>query len=248
MKNKEKLNSAVVLLSGGLDSSTCLYLANDLHDKVYALSFDYGQRHSIELKKSKILAKLVQAEHYIIKIQTGLFQGTSLVNHHIQVPKNQISKTVKSITSHKKISQDKENKASEQPIPNTYVPGRNILFLSYALSFAESRQASSIYIGVNALDYSGYPDCRPDFIKSYQKMLGYGTKAGVEGQPIQIITPLINMTKKEIILLGSELNVPFDKTISCYDPDPKTGKPCGECDSCILREKGFREAGVKQSS
>lgn len=220
-------NSTVVLLSGGLDSATCLYLANKDYEKVYALSFDYGQRHKIELKYAKKLAKLIGAEHYTAKIQYGLFQGSSLTNADIKVPKNALKKHL-----------------AKKEIPNTYVPGRNILFLSYALSFAESRNCESIYIGVNALDYSGYPDCRPDFIRAFQAMIGKGTKAGVEGSPVRIIAPLQKLTKPEIVKIGNHLGVPYQFTISCYDPNPKTGAECGKCDSCILRKKAFSK-GLK---
>lgn len=219
-----KKDSTVVLLSGGLDSATCLYLAVKDYKKVYALSFDYGQRHKIELKAARKLAKLVGAEHYIGKIQTGLFQGSSLTDSKISVPKNSLKR-----------HQEKKE------IPNTYVPGRNILFLSYALSFAESRNAESIYIGVNALDYSGYPDCRPDFIRAYQSMIHKGTKSGVEGNPIRLITPLIHLSKIEIVQLGNSLGVPYEHSFSCYDPNPETGLACGKCDSCTLRKKALQQ-------
>ncbi|MCC5815231.1 MAG: 7-cyano-7-deazaguanine synthase QueC [Leptospira sp.] len=226
MPNAKKISkspsSTVVLLSGGLDSATCLYLAMNDYEKVYALSFNYGQRHKVELRSAKKLAKLVGAEHYIAKIQTGLFQGSSLTDPKIKVPKNALKKHL-----------------DKKEIPNTYVPGRNILFLSYALSFAESRNCESIYIGVNALDYSGYPDCRPDFIRAYQSMIGKGTKAGVEGQPVRLLAPLMKLGKTEIVQLGNSLGVPYEHTFSCYDPDPKTGKACGKCDSCILRKKAL---------
>lgn len=227
MKAISPEKTAVVLLSGGLDSTTCLFIAKQNMDKVYAISFDYGQKHSIELKRAKKIAKSQKIEHSIIKIQTELFQGTSLTDPKMKVPKDSLKKHLKDNT-----------------IPNTYVPGRNILFLSFALSFAESRNAGRIFIGVNALDYSGYPDCRPDFIKAYQSMVKKGTKSGSKGHSIQIITPLIHLSKKEIVTLASHLAVPFADTISCYDPNPLTGKPCGHCDSCILRKKGFAEAEI----
>lgn len=231
MKSISPDKIAVVLLSGGLDSTTCLYLAKKDMDKVYAISFDYGQKHSIELKRAKKIAKSQNIEHTIIKIQSELFQGTSLTDPNIKVPKD-------SLNTH----------LNNNTIPNTYVPGRNILFLSYATSFAESRKAGRIFIGVNALDYSGYPDCRPEFIKAYQKMIDLGTKSGASNDAkknsIQIITPLIHLTKREIVILAAHLGVPFKDTISCYDPDLQTGKPCGKCDSCILRKKGFAEAGI----
>lgn len=219
-----KESSTVVLLSGGLDSATCLYLAKESYRKIYAISFDYGQKHKWELKLAKKLAKKVGAEYYQAKIQAGLFQGSSLTDANLSVPKDQLDRHTK-----------------KKQIPNTYVPGRNILFLSYALSFAESRGSESIYIGVNSLDYSGYPDCRPDFIQAFQSMIGKGTKAGVEGRSIQLITPLIHLSKKEIIDVGCHLGVPFSETNSCYDPDPRTGTPCGHCDACILRNRAFRE-------
>lgn len=216
MKSKNK--STVVLLSGGMDSATCLYLAKKEYSKVFTLSFDYGQRHRIELKMAKKLSQLVGANHYIIKIQSGLFQNSSLVDLNFTVPKNR-----------KKF----------QSIPNTYVPGRNILFLSYAVSFAESRNSDSIFIGVNSLDYSGYPDCRPGFIEAFQEAIRQGTKNGVQGKPILIKTPLLHLTKTEIAKLGLKLGVPFEYTSSCYDPDPKYGTPCGKCDACLLRKKAF---------
>lgn len=214
--------STVVLLSGGLDSATCLFLAHQDYNKVYALSFNYSQRHRRELKCAKKLAKLTNTEHYTVKLQTGLFLGSSLTDPNIRVPKNSLKKHV-----------------SKKEIPNTYVPGRNILFLSYALSFAESRGCESIYIGVNALDYSGYPDCRPDFIRAFQSMIQKGTKSGVEGKPIRLRTPLLRLSKEEIVQMGNSLQVPYEHTFSCYDPDPKTGKACGKCDSCLLRKKAL---------
>jgi len=227
LKSISPEQTAVVLLSGGLDSTTCLFLAKQQVEKIYAISFDYGQKHSIELKRAKKIAKSQNIEHSIIKIQTELFKGTSLTDPKIKIPKDSLKKHLR-----------------ENTIPNTYVPGRNILFLSFALSFAESRNAGRIFIGINALDYSGYPDCRPEFIKAYQSMVNQGTKSGTNGHSIQIITPLIHLSKKEIVSLASHLQVPFKDTISCYDPNPQTGKICGHCDSCILRKKGFEEAGV----
>lgn len=217
----KKINSSLVLLSGGLDSATCLYLAKNISKKVYAISFDYSQRHKVELKKAKKLAKELNIEHRIIKLQTGIFQNSSLTDKKILVPKNF---------------------SSMEKIPNTYVPGRNILFLSFATSYAESKNIETIFIGVNSLDYSGYPDCRPEFIKSFQKMISIGTKSGEEKKTIQIKTPLVKLSKKEIILLANKLNVPFKLTHSCYDPNGE--KPCGKCDSCLLRKKGFLEAGI----
>lgn len=217
----KKFNSSLVLLSGGLDSATCLYLAKQNSKKIFAISFDYSQRHKVELKKAKLLCKKLNIEHKIIKLQTGIFQNSSLTDKNIKVPKNFSSK---------------------EKIPNTYVPGRNILFLSFATSYAESKHIENIFIGVNSLDYSGYPDCRPEFIKSFQNMISIGTKSGEEKKTIQIQTPLVNLSKKEIILLAKKLKLPFSLTHSCYDPIG--AKPCGICDSCLLRKKGFEEAGV----
>lgn len=217
-----KDKSALVLLSGGLDSATCLYLAKKENKKVFAISFDYSQRHKVELNKAKALTLITKVKHQIIKLNPVIFQNSSLVDKSKKVP---------------------GNFSSREKIPNTYVPGRNILFLSFAASYAESFGIDKIYIGVNALDYSGYPDCRPEFIESYQKMIRLGMKSGDENRAIKIITPLANMTKKEIVILAHSLKVPFGLTHSCYDP--KKNKPCGICDSCLLRKKGFSEAGIK---
>jgi 7-cyano-7-deazaguanine synthase len=210
---------SIVLLSGGLDSATCLYVSLNKGEKPLAVSFDYSQRHSIELEKAKNIASKLDIEHIIVKIDTGIFANSSLIDTSMSLNKGFVS---------------------EDTIPNTYVPGRNILFLSYAVSIAESRDIHNIYIGVNALDYSGYPDCRPDFIMAYQKAIALGTKTGVNQKSIQIITPLLHLSKKEIVLLAHSLNVPIEETISCYDPIH--GRPCGECESCMLRQKGLEEA------
>lgn len=221
MKTKRQSNGALVLFSGGLDSTTCLYYAHSQNKKIVAVSFDYSQRHKIEIKKAKKITSLLKIPHNIVKINPEIFRNTSLVNKEIKVPKNF---------------------SSSQKIPNTYVPGRNILFLSYATSIAEGLGLSEIYIGVNALDYSGYPDCRPDFIKAFQHAISIGTKSGDEKKSIQIKTPLLHLSKKEIVLLANKLKVPFSMTHSCYDPIK--GKACGKCDSCLLRKKGFEEANV----
>lgn len=213
---------ALVLFSGGLDSTTCLYYALQKNKNVIAVSFDYSQRHKIEIQKAKKITALLKIPHTIVKIDPEIFRNTSLVNKEIMVPKNFSSK---------------------EKIPSTYVPGRNILFLSYATSIAEGLGLTQIYIGVNALDYSGYPDCRPKFIKAFQKAISIGTKSGDENKTIQIMTPLLHLSKKKIVLMASKLKVPFFMTHSCYDPIK--GKPCGKCDSCHLRKKGFEEAGVK---
>jgi 7-cyano-7-deazaguanine synthase len=211
-------SKALIILSGGLDSTVCLYLALTMYASVEAISFDYGQRHKIELDRAKKIAKLVGVRHSIIKINSQIFRGSSLTDQSISVPKKSLQK---------------------KKLPNTYVPGRNILFLSYAVSFAESRNIGNIFIGVNALDYSGYPDCRPKFIKSFQETINLGIR-GTDTGEIKIITPLLDLSKKEIIELGEKLKVPINLTHSCYDPIGS--KPCGECDSCLLRRKGIEEA------
>lgn len=214
---------AVVLLSGGLDSTTCLYQAIEDGYAPIALSFDYDQRHKVELKSAKKIANRLRIPHLIQKLQPKFFLGSSLTEKKIKVPKNALGKS---------------------GIPNTYVPGRNILFLSFGVSLAEGIQADRLYIGVNALDYSGYPDCRPEFLKAYSEAIRIGTKAGAEGHPLEIAAPLQYLGKKEIVLLGAKLGVPFSMTHSCYDPI--NGKPCGKCDSCLLRKKGFQEAGIPE--
>ncbi|TGL56291.1 7-cyano-7-deazaguanine synthase QueC [Leptospira ognonensis] len=226
---------AVVLLSGGLDSTTCLYLAardygypKKKNLPILALSFNYSQKHKIEISKSRKITKELGVKHLIQKLDPNFFLGSSLTEKKIKVRKNAAF----------------ESLGDHSEIPNTYVPGRNILFLSFALSLAEGHNFDSIYIGVNALDYSGYPDCRPEFIEAYQKMANLGTKAGIGGKGrVKIITPLLELNKKEIILLGQKVGAPLHLTHSCYDP--QKGKPCGKCDSCLLRAKGFKEAGLR---
>ena len=217
---------AVCLLSGGLDSATCLAHARREGFECYALSFDYGQRHRVELDCARrIAAALGAADHRIAKIDLRVF-GNSALTDDIAVPKGR---------GDAEMSRD---------IPVTYVPARNTIFLSFALAWAEVLEASDSYIGVNALEYSGYPDCRPEFIHAFERMANLATKAGVEGRTnIAIRTPLISLSKADIVRLGRELNVPFELTHSCYDPDP-SGRPCGQCDSCLLRARGFREAGL----
>jgi len=217
---------AVVLLSGGLDSATVLAIAKREGYECYALSFSYGQRHAWELEAAKHVASSIGAkEHRVAAIDLRVFGGSALTAE-IDVPKGRAPEDM------------------SQGIPVTYVPARNTIFLSFALAWAEVLEASDIFIGVNALDYSGYPDCRPEFIAAYETMANLATKAGVEGrQSLKIHTPLIAMTKAQIIAKGIELGVDYGLTSSCYDPSP-TGKPCGECDSCLLREKGFRENGI----
>ena len=219
-------SKAVVLLSGGLDSTTVLAIAKAEGHDVYALSFAYGQRHSWELECARVVARVGGAkEHRTATIDLRAFGGSALTAD-IDVPKGRTPEEMGS------------------GIPITYVPARNTIFLSYALAWAEVLGSSDIFIGVNALDYSGYPDCRPEFIAAFERMANLATKAGVEGrQALTIHAPLISLTKAEIIRKGLELGVDYSLTSSCYDPSP-TGQPCGGCDSCVLRQKGFRENGL----
>ncbi len=217
--------TAVCLLSGGLDSATCLALARRDGYICYALSFDYGQRHRVELDAARRVAtSLGAARHVTASIDLRIFGQSALTDDAIAVPKGRA--------------------LNNADIPVTYVPARNTIFLSFALAWAEVLGASDIFIGVNALDYSGYPDCRPEFIQAFERMANLATKAGVEGATqIQIHTPLIALTKAGIVRLGSQLGVDFALTHSCYDPGA-AGHACGACDSCVLRRKGFDEAGV----
>jgi 7-cyano-7-deazaguanine synthase len=217
---------AVCLLSGGLDSSTCLALARRDGFDCYALSFDYGQRHRIELDcAARVAASLGASEHRVVSFDLRQF-GHSALTSDIAVPKG------------------RSGAEMSQQIPVTYVPARNTIFLSFALAWAEILEASDIFIGVNALDYSGYPDCRPEFTEAFERMANLATKAAVEGRTkIVIHTPLIRLTKAGIVRLAAELELDFRLTHSCYDPDA-SGRPCGACDSCLLRQKGFEEAGI----
>ncbi len=221
-----KNRQAVVLLSGGLDSTTCVAIAKMRGFDVVALSFDYGQRHTQELAAAARVAKVMGLEkHVTAKIDLRVFGGSALTDN-IEVPKGR---------SGTEMAED---------IPVTYVPARNTIFLSFALAFAETQGASDIFIGVNALDFSGYPDCRPEYIAAYEKMANLATKSGVEGEGnIKIHTPLIDMTKADIVRKGLSLGVDYGLTTSCYDPAPD-GISCGQCDACHLRLKGFREAGM----
>ena len=215
---------AVVLISGGLDSTTCLAMAREQGFDLYALTFNYGQRHDHELNSAKMVVDLFNIEdHSIIDIDLSQFGGSALTDE-IDVPKNRDSSDM-------------------ADIPVTYVPARNTVFLSLALAWAEVLGSFDIFIGVNALDYSGYPDCRPEYISSFEKTANLATKAGVSGSSFKIHTPLIDMTKSEIIKTGMDLGVDYSLTSSCYDPDHK-GNPCGLCDACYLRLKGFKEAGI----
>ena len=220
------MTRAVVLLSGGLDSTTTLAIARDKGFEAYALSFDYGQRHQIEVKAARRVAESLGArEHRVAKIDLRVFGGSALTGD-IDVPKTRSETEI------------------AHGIPITYVPARNTIFLAYALGWVEVISANDIFIGVNAIDYSGYPDCRPEFIDAFENLAILGTKAGVEGQRLQIHTPLIKFSKAEIIRKAVELAVDLSLTHSCYDPSPD-GLACGECDSCLLRLKGFREAGIE---
>jgi 7-cyano-7-deazaguanine synthase len=217
---------AVVLVSGGLDSATALAIAKEQGFEIYAISFRYGQRHAYELHCAEGIAHRLGARHVTVEFDLRTFGGSALTSD-IAVPK------------HRPLAQ------MSTGIPITYVPARNTIFLSFALAWAEALEASDIFIGVNALDYSGYPDCRPEYIRAYEQMANLATRAGVEGkQKLTIHTPLIEMTKCQIIKMGLELGVDFAMTSSCYDPSAN-GEPCGGCDSCLLRKKGFVEAGVE---
>ena len=217
---------AVVLLSGGIDSATTLAVAKDSGCELYAISFRYGQRHIFEIEAAKKIAGEVGVEkHLIMDIDLSSFGGSALTDD-IKVPKREKVEDI------------------GKGIPVTYVPARNIIFLSLALGWAEVLGADDIFIGVNQIDYSGYPDCRDEFIKAFEKAANLGTKGGVEGRRIEIHTPLISLTKSEIIKRGLELGVDYSLTHSCYDPDEK-GRACGKCDSCLLRKRGFEEAGVE---
>ena len=215
------MKKAVVLVSGGLDSATALALAQEQGYACYALSFDYGQRHRCELEAASKVAEAAGAvEHKIISLNLDNIGGSALTDTAIPVPQKAI-----------------------EGIPVTYVPARNTVFLALALGWAEVLEAEAIFIGVNAVDYSGYPDCRPEFIEAFANMAQLATKAGVEGRPVRIETPLIHLSKAEIIQQGMRLDVDYANTLSCYDPDTE-GRACGQCDSCRLRAAGFEAAGV----
>ncbi|MDA9570131.1 7-cyano-7-deazaguanine synthase QueC [Porticoccaceae bacterium] len=213
---------AVILVSGGLDSSTVLAIAKQQNYKCFTLSFDYGQRHSSELMAAHNLSKAMQVEqHKVVTLDLATIGGSALTDTRIDVPEQETS-----------------------GIPVTYVPARNTVFLSIALGWAEVLGANDIFVGVNAVDYSGYPDCRPDYIKAFEKMANLATKAGVEGNKLSIHAPLINMTKAEIIRVGVDCGVDYSATVSCYQA-AEDGTACGVCDSCRLRKQGFLEANVK---
>ena len=223
------MRKAVCLLSGGLDSATCLGVARREGFTSYALSFDYGQRHIYELEAARRVAEsLGAADHRVAHIDLRMFGGSALTAG-IDVPKHRSTAEM------------------ETGIPITYVPARNTIFLSFAMAWAEVLGASEIFLGVNAVDYSGYPDCRPEFVSAFETMANLATKTGVEGTTrLKIHTPLLHLSKAEIIHLGTSCGVDFGLTHSCYDP-AEDGRPCGACDSCLLREKGFAEAGVRDA-
>jgi len=221
---------AVCLLSGGLDSATCLAYARREGFECYALSFDYGQRHHIELSAAaRVAESLGAAKHLVIPLDLRVFGNSALTSSEIEVPKA------------------RDEHEMGQGIPVTYVPARNTIFLSLALAWAEVLEASDIFLGVNAIDYSDYPDCRPEFIDAFTRMANLATKAGVEGRTkLSIHTPLILLSKAQIVALAQELGLDFSLTHSCYDPD-SSGAACGQCDSCQLRLKGFAEAGIRDT-
>ena len=213
---------AIILLSGGLDSATCLALARQAGFDCYAISFRYGQRHEAELNAASSVARhLGVSEHRVAEIDLAAFGGSALTDHSLAVPVAGI----------------------QAGIPITYVPARNTVFLSYALAWAEVLEADDIFIGVNAVDYSGYPDCRPDFVQAFEAMANLATRRAVEGRRMTIHSPLISLSKADIIRRGTALGVPFGQTVSCYQSDA-TGAACGVCDSCRLRSQGFEQAGI----
>jgi 7-cyano-7-deazaguanine synthase len=218
------MSRAIVLLSGGLDSATCLLIAREQGFDVFAMSFDYGQRHRVELEKARELAVRYGArDHRVIRLDFPAPAASALTNPSLAVPKRSLGR---------------------EAIPVTYVPARNTLFLAHAVAWGEALEAADIFIGSNALDYSGYPDCRPEFLDAFQRMANLATKAGVEGTlAFRIHAPLLQLTKGQIVTRASELGLDFSLTSSCYDPSTD-GRPCGTCDSCLLRKKGFLEAGI----
>ena len=216
------MEKAVVLLSGGLDSTTCMAVAKEQGKELYPISFDYHQRHSIELEGAKKIAAFYKVKrHLIIETNMEAIGGSALTDDSIAVPEGDVSRT---------------------SVPVTYVPARNLIFLSYALGYAETIGARSVYIGVNSVDYSGYPDCRPEFIRHFQSVADYSTEAASEGKRIEIVTPLQNLSKADIVRLATRLAVPLELTHSCYSGGKKA---CGVCDSCKLRLQGFAAAGIK---
>jgi len=227
-------DKAVVLLSGGLDSATVLAIAIKAGHDCFAISFDYGQRHRCELEAAKrVVSRQTVVDHKIFTLNLNEFGGSALTDSTIDVPKNEII--------------ENSHKLGTAKIPITYVPARNTIFLSIALGWAEVLNARYIYLGVNAVDYSGYPDCRPEYINAYSKMANLATRAGIEGQQISIETPLISLTKSEIINMGFDMGVDYSQTVSCYDPS-ESGAACGACESCRLRSNGFKSAGISDNT
>jgi 7-cyano-7-deazaguanine synthase len=218
--------TAIVLLSGGLDSTTCLAIAQSEGFEAIALSFRYGQRHTNELECAAVIANAASVEHLIADIDLAAFGGSALVDDSIDIPKH-----------------ESVDELSADSVPVTYVPARNTIFLSFATAVAETRGAHDVFIGVNAVDYSGYPDCRPEFIEAFEVMANLATREGVEGGRLCIRTPLIDLTKAQIIQRGIELGVDYSVTLSCYDPTDDGGS-CGHCDACLLRARGFADAGI----
>jgi 7-cyano-7-deazaguanine synthase len=215
------MKKAVVLLSGGLDSVTALAMAKEQGYECYTLSFDYGQRHEAELNASKKLSvSLGASQHKVITIDLRSIGGSALTDNDVNVPESY-----------------------EEGIPVTYVPARNTIFLSIALGWAEVLEANAIFVGVNAVDYSGYPDCRPEFVDAFETLANLATKAGIEGNKLRVEAPLMSMTKSEIILEGVRLGIDYSTTVSCYQAD-HLGRACGKCDSCRFRRQGFDEAGI----
>ena len=226
MNKASRKGKAIVLLSGGLDSATTAAWALAEGYEVTAISFDYGQRHRIELQAAKAVASdFGISDHITLAIDLAAFGGSALVDQSIAVPKNRSEDVI------------------SNGIPVTYVPARNTVFLSLALALAETRNASSIILGVNSIDYSGYPDCRPEFLNAFESLANLATKSGVEGTHLTVLAPLVSLTKTEIIRLGLSLHVDYGLTTSCYDPR-ETGQPCGECDSCLIRAAGFAAVNI----
>jgi 7-cyano-7-deazaguanine synthase len=225
MAKRTAARRAVVLLSGGLDSTTCLAIARDEGFEAHALSVDYGQRHRTELQRARALARaLGAADHRVVKVDLSTFGGSALTDARIAVPKGRLAR------------------GRGRGIPVTYVPARNTVLLGLALAHAETIGAGDIFLGVNAIDYSGYPDCRPAFVRAFERLARLATRAGVEGRPLRVHTPLLRLSKADIVRRGTALGVPYRLTLSCYDP--VRGRACGRCDACELRRKGFDEAGV----
>jgi len=218
----------LVILSGGLDSTVCMAVAGrDSGPSPVALTFDYGQRHRTELDRAAAVAARFRSEHLVVELDASRWGGSALTDATVEVPDA--------------AGPDDAAEPNEQAIPVTYVPARNIIFLSVALGVAEARDLDAVYLGVNALDYSGYPDCRPEFVEAFRRVAAVGQKRGVEGRPVEIRTPLIELTKAGIVRLGADLGAPLELTWSCYRAGPA---PCGRCDACVLRAKGFSDAGL----